>query len=112
MDTTEQYILRFGGAGPAPADDLERIRASKEITVLDYSPPRMLLVRAPEGELMKLVSELPGWIMTPERRIALPPPYPTAKAARSTKTTRGVKSRPSKKVPKTNTPRNSSEGHP
>jgi len=71
-----RFILRFRGTGPKPAEDIERIHALPQATVLDDSSPRMLLVEAPEAELKALIDLMPGWVMTPERMIPLPDPRP------------------------------------
>ena len=81
----ERYILRFRGTSLKPPEDVERIRASKNITVLDDTSPRMLLVEAPQVELKALVDKLPGWIMTPERMIPLPDPRPKPRSGSSEK---------------------------
>jgi hypothetical protein len=73
-DSVERYVLRFRGASTKPPGDVERILASKSITVLDDSSPRMLLVEADQGELKALVDKMPGWIMTPEQVTPLPDP--------------------------------------
>jgi hypothetical protein len=71
-----RFVLRFRGKGPAPADDIERIRALPKTKVLDNTSPRMLLVEAPEEDLRALVDSLPEWVMTPEKMISLPDPRP------------------------------------
>jgi hypothetical protein len=81
----ERYILRFRGASSKPPEDVERIRASKNITVLDDSSPRMLLVEAPQVELKALVDAMPGWIVTPEQMIPLPDPRPKLRSRSSKK---------------------------
>jgi hypothetical protein len=65
-----------------PPGDVERILASKGITVLDDSSPRMLLVEAGQVELKALVDSMPGWIMTPEQTISLPDPRPKLRSNR------------------------------
>lgn len=71
-----RFILRFRGSGPKVAQDVERIRALHNATVLDDSSPRMLLVEAPEADLKALIDSMPGWIMAEERMIPLPDPRP------------------------------------
>jgi hypothetical protein len=70
------FILRFRGQGRKPAADVARIRSLAQLTVLDDSSPRMLLVEAPEEPLATLMAALPDWMMTRERRIPLPDPRP------------------------------------
>lgn len=97
MDTTfGRYILRFSGGGPMPADDLARIGALEDVTVIDRSSPRMLLVEASGAALRKLVDNMPGWMMYVEAPVSLPQPdlrvRGTGKGARRTQSsrTRGV----------------------
>lgn len=78
-----RFILRFRGTGRRPVEDIERIRASPNVTVLDDSSPHMLLVEAPEAELKSRVDTMPDWIIAPEQMIQLPNPRP--------KVRRGVK---------------------
>jgi hypothetical protein len=84
-NAVERYVLRFRGAAFKPPADVERILASKGITVLDDSSPRMLLVEAGRVELKALVDSMPGWIMTPERTISLPDPRPRLRSNRGKK---------------------------
>ena len=84
-NAVERYVLRFRGAASKPPGDVERILASKGITVLDDSSPRMLLVEAGRVELQALVDTMPGWIMTPERVIPLPDPRPKLRSGFSNK---------------------------
>jgi hypothetical protein len=71
-----RYILRYVGTGASPAADMQRIRAAQELTVIDDSSSRMLLVEASEERLKELVGSLPGWIWSPQRMIRLPDPRP------------------------------------
>lgn len=70
-----KFILRFRGKEPVPPEDVKRIRALRHTTVLDDSS-RMLLVEGPEAELKALVAQMPDWILSEERMIALPDPRP------------------------------------
>ena len=72
----DRFILRFRGTSPRPAEDVNRIRSLRTLTVIDDSSPRMLLVEAPESELRALVDSMPGWIITQEKMIPLPDPRP------------------------------------
>ena len=71
-----RFIVRYVGTGPKPASDVQRIRAAEELTVLDDSSSRMLLVEASEERVKKLVGSMPGWIWSPERSFRLPDPRP------------------------------------
>ncbi len=72
----KRFILRYRGTGAAHPDDIDRIRALAETTVVDDSSPRMLLVEGPEHTLSTAVSEMPNWIMSPEETVELPNPRP------------------------------------
>lgn len=72
---TERFILRYRGPGQMPAEDLERIREASGLEVLD-STSRMLLVQASEAELQTLMATLPDWVLSAERKVAMPDPRP------------------------------------
>lgn len=67
-----RFILIFRGKGPKPVEDVERFRALRNTTVLDYSSPRMILVEAPDAELKALVDTMAGWVISKEKMIQLP----------------------------------------
>lgn len=67
-----RYILRFVGQGPCPHTDLETLRTSEDLKILDESGKRMFLVEADEADLRPLVDKMPGWVLTLEKKIALP----------------------------------------
>jgi hypothetical protein len=71
-----RFIIRYVGAGPRPASDVEHIRAAEELTVIDDSSSRMLLVEASEERVREVVGSMPGWIWSPERTYRLPDPRP------------------------------------
>ncbi len=71
-----RFVLRYRGQGTGQAEDIERIRASPNVTVIDDSSPHMLLVDAPDAELTSLVSKMPDWVMAREQMIQLPDPRP------------------------------------
>ena len=71
-----RFILRYRGTGAKPAADVERIQALANMTILDASSARMLLVEAPQAELQALVDSMPAWVMAPEQMIPLPDPRP------------------------------------
>jgi hypothetical protein len=68
-----RYILRFTGRGATPDADLERIRSTPEVAVLDVSS-RMLLVEASLDTVSQLTETLPSWTYTHEQTIPLPDP--------------------------------------
>lgn len=70
-----RFILRFTGTGSIPSADIERIRALPGIDVID-STSRMLLVEAPEDEVMSLVQSMPEWVLSPEQTVDRPDPRP------------------------------------
>ena len=71
-----RFVVRYVGTGPRPAADVERIRTAQELTVIDDSSSRMLLVEASEERLKEVVESMPGWIWSRERTIRLPDPRP------------------------------------
>ena len=71
-----RFILRFQGKGQKRRKDVKRIRSMPNLTLIDDSSTRMLLVNAPEAELKSLVDSLPDWIMSPEQIVQLPDPRP------------------------------------
>lgn len=71
-----RFILRYRGPVPQAAKDVKRIRALREVRVLDDSSPRMLLVEAPEVKVKSLMASMSGWIMAPEQMVPLPDPRP------------------------------------
>ncbi|HEY7427866.1 MAG TPA: hypothetical protein VH682_26780 [Gemmataceae bacterium] len=75
-----RFILRFTAGRTAPDSDLERIRATPEVTVLDSSSPRMLLVQAPLETVRQLAEAMPGWTYSPEQTIPLPDPRPKVRS--------------------------------
>lgn len=71
----DRFIVRYKGAGLKPQQDVARIRALPQTTVLDDSA-RMLLVAAPEAELRSLIDALSDWVMSAEQTLTLPDPRP------------------------------------
>ena len=67
-------ILRFRGKGSTPTEDLDRIRKTPQLQVIDASSDRMLLVDGPDESLEKLAGALPQWAMSIERSVPLPDP--------------------------------------
>lgn len=73
-----RFIVRYRGAGPKPADVVERIRALPNASVVDESD-RMLLVHAPEDELRQLLGNTSEWLIAPEQEYELPEKPPRIK---------------------------------
>ena len=71
-----RFILRYQGKGPKPQQNIEQIRSLDNISIIDDSSPRMILVDAPEDELKALVNSMPDWIVSQERTYHLPDPRP------------------------------------
>jgi len=67
--------VRWVGEGLRPAADVQRLRASPQLTVLDDSA-RMMLVETSEESLKEVMGALPGWTWSPERTIRLRDPRP------------------------------------
>jgi hypothetical protein len=70
-----RFVARFTGRGVAPDADLDRIRSTPRVTVLDTAP-RMLLIEAPPETVRELGEALPGWIFSREQTKPLPDPRP------------------------------------
>lgn len=68
--------MRYTGQEPASDEDIARVRAWPQTTILDQTS-RMLLVEAPEGASRTLADALPGWVITPEQLIPVPSTRPT-----------------------------------
>jgi hypothetical protein len=75
-----RFIVRWVGEGLRPSADVQRLRVSPQLTVLDDSA-RMLLVEASEESLKEVMGELPGWTWSPERTIRLRDPRPKPRRA-------------------------------
>lgn len=71
-----RFILRYQGKGPKPQQNIEQIRSLDDISIIDDSSPRMILVDAPEDELKALVDSMPDWVMSQERTYRVPDPRP------------------------------------
>lgn len=69
---TRRYVLRFCGEGAAPHPDVALLEAESEITVVEFAPPRLMLVKATERRLRIVLRRLPGWAMSAERAVRLP----------------------------------------
>jgi hypothetical protein len=68
-----RFVIRSRGSSPPAAAEIETIRRSPHVRVLDESSPNMLLVEATEEELRKTL-DTSRWIITPEVSIPLPDP--------------------------------------
>jgi hypothetical protein len=66
-----QYILRYKPAGAKPERDLQRIRETSGVNVLDESP-RMLVVESDEEKIRGLSEKLSDWLVTPKVEISVP----------------------------------------
>ncbi len=66
-----RFVLRFCGEGKAPRADVALIEAEREITVVEFAPPRLMLVQACERRLRVVLRRLPGWAMSAECTIRL-----------------------------------------
>ena len=66
-----RYILRYGGSQAVPPEQLQSIRGTPGLRVLDQSP-KMLLVDADESSLRERLKGMPGWSIHPEQGYPLP----------------------------------------
>jgi hypothetical protein len=71
-----RFILRYQGKGSKPQQSVGQIRSLDDISIIDDSSPRMILVDAPEEKLKALVDSMPDWVMSQERTYHLPDPRP------------------------------------
>jgi hypothetical protein len=69
---TPRYVLRFCGEGTAPRADVALLEAESKVTVVEFAPPRLMLVQATERRLRIVLRRLPGWVMSAERTVRLP----------------------------------------
>ena len=73
MSTRSRYILRYTGAGSAPAAHVVRLSNVPGTRVLDHSD-RMLLVEGDQEQLEAATRDLDGWVLTPDKTISIPDP--------------------------------------
>lgn len=66
-----RFVLRYRGEGASPPADVSRVAALPGAVVVDATA-RMLLVESEPDELRALVDALPGWVLSPEQRYAVP----------------------------------------
>lgn len=66
-----QFVLRYSGKSVTPDANLESIRATPGLQVLDESP-KMMLVGGEESMLQEKLKDLPGWTMHPLTSVPLP----------------------------------------
>jgi hypothetical protein len=75
------FILRYRGAGAAPAADRAVVRSC--LTVL-HASPGMMLVRGSERQVRSVAGQLGRWSVTAESSVELPDARPRlARPARS-----------------------------
>lgn len=67
-----RFVLRFRGEGRAPRADVALLEAQGEVTIIEFAPPRLMLVRATERRLRVVLRRLPKWEMNAERTVRLP----------------------------------------
>lgn len=67
------YVLVFRGAEP-PEADLQLIEQEADVTIVDHSASRALLVDATENAAKRLREELDKWIVAAEVMYAPPGP--------------------------------------
>lgn len=77
----KKFILRYRGSGDETGSDLDRLRRTPGITVLDEASPRMVLVQGREEDIRQLVESLPEWVAVEERTFDLPDPRPGLKGS-------------------------------
>lgn len=73
------YVLMFRGDDPRQAD-LELIERAADVTILDHSAARALLVDATEHAAKRLREQLEDWLVAEE--VTHPPPGPAKQTVR------------------------------
>ncbi len=66
MSSGTRFVLYYAGALP-PAGDQPKIEAVPGLKIVDQTSPKLLLVEAPETPVHRLLEELDGWVLEPER---------------------------------------------
>jgi hypothetical protein len=67
----KRYVLRYRGTGK-PADlDVNRIRSTPGLKIVDASSPHMFLVEATEAGVQQL-KEMPAWVVSAETFVPVP----------------------------------------
>ena len=73
------FVLMFRGGPPRPAD-LELIEQAADVTILDHSEARVLLIDAPDRAAELLRDQLGDWLVAEE--VAYDPPGPATQTVR------------------------------
>jgi hypothetical protein len=66
-----QFVLRYNGSSLTPAANLDSIRSTPGVQILDESP-RMLLVGGDESTLQAKLKDLPDWSLHSLNEVPLP----------------------------------------
>jgi hypothetical protein len=66
-----RYILRYGKSATAPAEQLQHIRTTPGLKVIDESP-QMMLVDAEDSVLRDKIKGMAGWSIHPEQQYPMP----------------------------------------
>jgi hypothetical protein len=67
-----EFVLYYKGRKLPPRSDLNRLRSVPGVRILERTPAHLLLVDAEAASLKRVLADLPGWVMAPEKEI--PPP--------------------------------------
>lgn len=68
MKYFKEYIV-FHKKGNPPPQDIEKVRSTSEVVILDAETPRALHIEASEDAINKIRKSLPGWIIAQMRTI-------------------------------------------
>lgn len=74
-----RYILRFKGLGKRPECDVQQVKESPGITIVEEAG-KMLLIEGTVDGLRTLASKLPSWVLREEQDHKLPGQVPRVKA--------------------------------
>jgi len=67
-----RYILSYAGSGNPQSKDLESIRNTKDVTVVDDSIDSVVLVEGTHHSVSTLVDSLGDWSSSPQQTVSLP----------------------------------------
>ncbi len=73
-----QFVVRYRGKGPAPADALERAAQTPGLRVVDHSA-RSMLIEGTEETVRAAFDDATQWLIAPEVTYEMPDPRPKVK---------------------------------
>jgi hypothetical protein len=67
----QRYVLRYQGSGKPAVRDVNRIRSTPGLKIIDTSSPTMFLVEATDEGVQQL-KDLAAWLVVPETFVPVP----------------------------------------